>query len=1606
MKTKLSKRLLSVLLAIMMIVTSLPFVAISAFAADDTENLEASMEAFDVKISEMGADFTNLVAAYNAYVNAQKALDAYNYGGASNKVLTDAQNALDNAIGDVNRFMGYPAKYVEQVFANDSAAAEHAAKHTGILWTETGVNSARGSASGDTWDSYIYYPETTFMYDGKTTLSTTMILDANGNKNANKNRWILSAFATDSSGNISGDFSFNNALWRGEPSNFDANWATGYGTNKYLSSSTDGYNGGDGHQMRKSGVTNLTASSKNNRFANIWTFIGTMDNSENLRTFYPAVSVYVNNENKWNTTADQNRTINGTTAIRVVNVKRLLDTLTATQNKLAGIDLDDYAEGGLLQYFQILDSATTFSPTSFFASSNDYNSCVTAITNLINSLNNAPTDQKDSDAYENLRNAIDHKRSAYGNGENNGYTDESWGKFVEAWNNAKNFMAAVQEQGYTAPEDAQKLADILNGIQLVTSVEKADTTALETVIDRFYRYADIFTDATYAAAEKVINDAKIAVWGSVEAYKDAASGLDDTPENQQTILDQIANVEAAIRGLRIDPDAFVTTPYGRYSLNSAIALKDGVGDPKDYANYVVFDTAIGAANDYLLTLPVDDLTDYNNQYEAYIDMVSRIVEAYYDLEYAFTRIPNGSYASEPVYTSITQLEFLPDASDRYRMHADFTYPKSGVVFRTNHDAFTAKYGDADFTYYVNNGKDSNKEKNAVDGITINGTEDAVGKLSGTESSGAIGANPNPKAMSDSQKIAYAAGLSYNGFSLSNFRVTGENSFDTKWGYGVTAAGETIWDRQPAGDQLTQILGTVEGAGALEGSSRVRPSKDGSNASLTFTADMSYDVPSKATYELSSATVPEANTYTMSGRYFGVTYIYATQPGAQTYCGYGYMTSKSNNEPLYSTLTVVDITYLIKLCDMIEDTVVPNSQMYTDGTWKTLSDALVKAESNMEYMDMTAANILQECSDRYRNLWNAYVGLKIKEFDITFTYNTSPSRTTSQIIKVQYGETLSQYAEQIAAIIPPEFTSTDGVTLYTFTGWTPEIDYSAAVTREATYKAVYDTSLNTANFDEFNKAKADLIAMLNDYIYLAEHLKTVQEMIESMTYFDYTLEQQSEIMGEEQSAINAETDILLEIIEQLPSYEFDETAAEAAKAKAKAEMDSDVYDLAAIDFDYYETVNVAGKDVIGLLYTQEEIDDAVREVLNSASKLVYTIYLNNEEVGKAEYGTSVIVDSDGTFVIDVDDTTVDNPDCDLVAWSYSYAAPSRNNVQTAPKYMVTSNSLGFIVKGDTYLDTTPATAADEGYVVTFKTDDGKVFDVEYTVDGQVTMPDAPNYAFYKFAGYDNDKNAGDVITVTANTIITANYTALKDEEMYTISFFDGRDAWDDADPTSEGQYYYNELVKLSSSNAYVWATALYDEDTYGTTYVIVAYGTEYSFYACQSLANDEYMGLVALSEDEFNDITEPGGDTIYDGAGNELVAEQDTKTGAYIYPEAPATVSVLENVVPIYDDDGKFEKFSMIGTFTLPEGYTMIETGFLFSSQDDADLTVENVGVKGVARMKASRYTCGNQFVVNIKAPSNGATVNFKYAGYAIVQDAEGNLVTLYSKPVPGSTAGF
>ncbi len=1579
MKTKVSKRILSVLLAALMIITSVP---ITVFAFDVSADIDAAKDPAVIEVTDAmtayekkmdGKVYTNMSAAYNAYVDAQKAVDSYIYGGVSN-ALEGKADALTKAIANMGEFTAYKGNGVARIGSSTvpSDAYTNLLYADGSAATDYSVGVEAGKLSGALkygCFGYIYYPETVLLYDGSTSSMPVISGYANTNKRYKTQPRVM--YTT------TGNLAFKD-YWKGYSDGFvwstATNYQIGYSDNTWTGSMTC-----DNNSTKRS-------------YSNTMYYTGT-----------PTTALTTIDSTDWLFGQDHNSataTMNLGTKIQIVNYKILVDAIANNTDRL-NLHVSDYTQGGMAALCAAFDRATSLDPNSYFTSGNRATECANEIQAAANGLAVTPT--KDSQNYQNLRRAMDAKMAAYNNGVNNGLTDASYAELKTAYENAM----AIMRNGYGNPTGAQDAADILNGLVLQTDEQHVDTEALMALINAFESYEHIFTDDSYNAATEVVFAAKEAIWGAENKYGDPASSLLLSDENTAKVAAQVEAVGNAVKALRIDADAVVATQYGRHSLNDVIALAAAL-NPEDYSNYGDIQTAINKANEYIAKAAMTDLTDYTVQYNEYVAEIEKVMAAYNARKATFMSIPNGLAFKNDGINYLTDMT----RNDQGTVGVGFSYTNKAVVFRKTHEALNTTYGSATIKMLsgIKNGSSTPLANNMLDSININASDDAsTGYINGY-----LGASSKPPALTDAQKAANPGCLTYaaNGnstFALEKLRFAGRSDNNNCPRYFTLQDGTEIvygQDEIAYSTDLTEMLGTTDGVSSDPGRGGVFARTSNNDLATTYVnADMTLALPATNAPELTASTAPITVTnYVMRTNFSAV--VLRNVQNMTAVSGYERFTSVTNNEKIYTQVEVIDISYLVDLINMCNNLLKTDSAKYTDVSLKNFTDALSKAQEELDYNNatMTSNTIVDRCKTRYTNLWDAYQALELKKLAVTFNYKNADGTDASTVINVTPGHSLSEYADEVNAISTPQWISADGAYKYTFKEWSPAFDVNAAIIIDTTFTAVYGSESNLADFIAYNNAKATLLGKLTDETYTTADLQALNTAIGEMKYFTYTDEQKAATMGTEQAAINAETAKLVELAENLTPSTVDVSSAKALveKAKAEAGIDEDVYNLGALDFSYTSDVTVGDETVVGLTFgSQDDVDAALRDALNASNlnKRIYTVYLNDVAVGTAEYGSPVIVDSNGNFAKDVSDMDADISDnAKQVAWSYSYAAPSRNNAKSEPKYMLTASSLGFIVKGDTYLTTANAAENEEGFVVKFATNDGKVFDVKYTTNGSVTVPAAPNYAFYTFTGYEGGYQAGDTVTVTENMTITANYTA-DAATRFDVNYYESPDNFWEGSAAYSDSCAYEKLVTLSRSDAYCWAYVYESNDEYDE-YVILAYGTEYSFNVCRNI------DIISFSLEQFKTcVTDGATYFFYDGAGNLIEAEMDSATGEMIIPEV-ATVSVLDEVVPVYNSSNKLSKFSMIGTFALPEGYEIVEAGILFTSQQGSDLKVENVGKNGIARFKASRYNAGNQFVQNVWAPSDGRVVSFDYAAYAIVKDANGNLKTIYSKTVAGTTQGL
>ncbi len=1616
MKTKLSKRILSVFLAVLMMVTSVPMAAVTAFADNSgtvitdayIEAAKKQMSNFKEKLETPNASYKKVANAYNAYVGCQEALDAYIYGGASVSILTQATDNLKTAIAGIEEYTGDAAINAvnekdrtdySRVWAGDSSDLPL----KNILWSETNYSAERGAANGidgkganaPNVKTIIYYPEVTMLYDGKNIPQATIRVTATGDGNAkNKTRYVTAIELNNTDGIIL------DQNWKGfDGGNFDVAWALNYGTDSI--SYTDTQNGAKVYQVYDCDRWSWSSPTITPRNAsNFIKFTGTLANNELYRDITPSVSAaYGSSGGFIQVGGDITSTVEGNQKIHVVNFKALIDAVAANGSKMKTIDVSNYTQGGLSYYIKAMDDATAFNPLDWFTTSNNYTGCASEISRLISVMENADTTKTNDPAYDNLRKAMDAKMGDYNKGvQPEDSTDASWTELKTAYEAAMAIMSGLTTAGYNDPAGAQAAADRLAACNLEFAVSKIDTTELEAVIDALFSYESIFVPELRAEAYAAAAAAQIAVWGSVDNYPNTKDTLSDTPENQEIYANALENVKTAVKALRFSPDKFTMTSHGRFSLNSAIELLDTIEDPTDYNNYADLALAVEQAKIYLSTINDVELTDYPTQMENHRYVIEVVVSAYNDLEYTFTKIPDGTVARVGGRTEMTPLT----TKDTYNFQGQFSYTNSAVIIRTTRDAISVPWGRAT----VGVSSDCTNSNSGLDSITINPTMPKMPNGGQGGHNRIVQTNNNsstPIALDDQQKSDYSGCLTNGNFEFKNIKYSGRSHNNVASQAFVASDGTRVSAADAENIILDEMLTKTDGTATnpAHGCVTVSPSSK-ETAWAYVSGDLVLNGPQFDKPTLSVATTPVKRTYTLDTN-FAMVGLFNTQNGLINYSYYQWLTSESSGEKIHATVEVVDISTLVDL--VAECNLISEPAKYTEDSYSRFSTALKEAGSDIDYTNLTADRITEICESRYTNLWSAYNGLKLKTYTVQFKYMTVDGTEKTVTITPTHGDAVSSkpvYLNNFNKINLVDYV--DGNYTMQPIGWSPAFDIDAPITSDITYVAQYEAVLNVADFTAFNTAKNALVNALVDNKFTASSLKAAAAELAKLVYFDEAA--QADVMADKQADIDAETAVLEAQLAALKAVDYDKSVADAVKEQIALaqKTDPDMYD-SSVTLDNEEVVSICGKDVVGLVFeTQADLDKAIADAVNEMTPITYDIYLNGVKIGTGVYGEAVVINSDGVLYNNVEDHDTDTLDGEgWAAWNYHYKA---NTSESVDKYMFTAKAIGFIVRGDAYVTSTPADAPDSNYLVTIKdANSDKVLLAEIS-DGEYTLPKAPARPYYNFVNYVVDGvayNVGDVITLTANTTVEAVYTA-KEENTFDIIFYDGYANCIDGKVTDKVVgAKYDDVVTFTSENAYAWADSRVSMDGDASYFTVLHYGPTYSFNVYKSMADtDEYYGgLVALSQEDYNNLQrEDQVDILETPDGVQITPVSGNIYDGYVYSEAKPFVAAHNVPVPKYSESN-VEKFTLIGFTAAPAGYTVVEHGFLFTRNADvSSMTVEDVDMKNVVRMKSSNTTVGDQFVVDIKNPA--ASVSFKYSAYAVIKDAEGNTSYIYSNIIDGT----
>lgn len=1716
MAKRFMKKAIALFLSAIMVISSVPFFAVTAFAADDAliTTANTAMQNYDAKMN--GTIYTNMANAYRLYVQLNAMVDKYKYIGVDDGIAAKASelNTATNALTAFESYKGNKYAALPSGFNDNVSEAEYLQTYNNILYapsvdrtaTTGDIVMSEGKILGVRQATYfsgtVYFsPNAVMLYDGKTTPQIPV--------SAEYYSWRIQTYNVDTAelgcwiSRDDGGLTINQE-WNGRDTRNNSQWLLINNIKSYSLTGVKGNIGNFYHASNNNG--------EDSWYANELQFTSKMTADEPYRkatpifTFHAANGAQAGNLSNYRE-VEASQIAQNTSAlgsVYILNYKMLLDAVNAATTNIGNVA--SYSHGRMQTLLEAIDAATAYNPTAADYSNTEATVAAEGekIATLTANVKDAmSTVAEDTPNHYNLSVALSESKSTYERGNADGaYEAESWTAFANAYEAAYTIINNMPTNLYSDREEAKTAETTLRDAKAnLRTVGKVDTTNLEISIrnaENAIANSTIFTTASYEAAalEALLPQVKTAVWHSEANFGVDAEKLSDTAENRQIVAEKATQVNDAIRLLVINVDA--VSPRAGESMNAAINdAQPYIEKASDYSNIAVLQTAVDQARQFISTgnTPIDGSISgsVNNQIALYNTLTGDITNAIRNLRPSFSKITDGTLAN-PGQDVTTQVESTHgDTAGNWKLL--WTRPSGMIIFRTTHDAVTYDLPVGQFKY--SNTRDRDSLFDSVSLLATDLTDDSESTASTTQSEAMLSAG-DIEARPGLLKVTNA-GIDFEITSIKLQNVGGASN-----DYGRTYDGTAITDL--AHDWATE-LSTTEGG-------RVRSAdengdytvlgdsfkltggpivKKGTNIfAVTSTAHME-----ATTNEVTATTRPilsEFNTGT-AGTQMSMVYYWAYAPTIfATWYGYGYEV-----EPYQHVINIVDIASLIDLINDCEDSSKYNSLNYSVTSWDAFTTALTAAKAEMDYGSMSAMEIKDACVKRYDDLYQARRGLKAAAVNTTLkeavqkckpVYENDADKcdpTTFAAFSSAYQAAASKYAGDYSDINIRKYDK----------GSAEEQDAAALATA---LEDAFAALKYFADFSALDLAATNLATSIETKKYPASTLQAIADALAAFPYLNKNADERKlcfRTTGEDnqQDDIDAEIESVNALVDQLTASTFDDSALQAAIVSLKAQYkDPDAWQgvdqaVAALEDSWYTDVNVYGDVIVaGISYdTQEEVDAATTEILSQkVTPQQYDVYRNGTKIGTYSYGETV---------------TVHSLNGNVVNWYYAY---NSNTASNESKYYATAESIVFVVKGETQLTTSAEQDSNADNIkITYKNNlNGKPYMVEYAPKGTEYTLNAnpPALAYFQFTNY-TDAAGNPITTVNSqeNVTVYANYAYNDTTTKYSVTLTGlVHNLNYAADYIKITGLNYNDKVSFVEANMVGDALGKADakiavestSDTVQVNYLVKSTATAGSITGTAGTAapeNGVYTIPLAARLQKADNMTNPtyvgnndiayylsfgsaadcdayladtsrttptvklsnmfkagtigklriqsfGGDYVFRVHKDEyLVPAANYLAFGYNGSVSTSGLSIngalegYENAKDITDaNDPNFGlnqlkpiitaketivkgsgKFSMIGTFSLPEGCTEVEAGMLFCSNGTAtpttaDLTLSNVGKDGVARMKSSQHTQANQFVISVNTGSKTGPLGMQYAAYVIYNDAGGKQHIAISDEVSGS----
>ena len=1081
-------------------------------------------------------------------------------------------------------------------------------------------------------------------------------------------------------------------------------------------------------------------------------------------------------------------TKHGVKTIYAFNYKGLADAIKNPDKAKLLADVKNYQQGGLSTLIAAYDAATSWAKDANVRDINFSNigDKATMVTKMMNDINNGTaTVDTGYSSYTGLKKAMDSSKK-YRTTDNTGYTkytQEVWDPFVTAYDNAADYFYALYD---TNPNDTSIKADLVfaNAEPLSVALNTArdnlkngmkrsvvDTQILEHAIDNataLVNNPQYFVDGTVdTGLASLVSKIKTDIWTSEDSYGYDTEKIDLTTENQALVDSYVEQLCEKIAAAQFNLNYVLPN---NYSMTTAIAKAQTYEkDAENYGNYNVLQNAVADANTFQTQLGTFDGKIENqvaNTISSYSDLVTKIVTAFTGLQPAFKLISNGTFASR----GKTVKSEYASAKRPNNFKFYWEYSTDQIIFITNHEAYSYELPISRWGSY--NKQTGTDFETVFDSIILDANNLPNGELNLQGGAFAGHGWLSGTGMTATQLEEYKAktrlssGLELLIDSVKVTKSTGK-------AVGIDSSGANITDINH--DFIAELAVTDGHDTQAWGGIYAK------NGWTEFTTHTVVKVPAQtgaADADNKPSAISNRLLLGKGGAFFGNVYFWRyAESLADGWAGYGF-----ERAPLLLNVEFVNVSTLFDLiAECSSESFIATKSQYTTTSWNALQKAIIDANSNMDYANMTYDAIITECDRRYNNLYNAR--------------NTLEKCASNAALKKALSDYKNIYESHESDYKPESWTAFENAYINAAAAYNgdygdrnitnvlesdqPKIDAVVTALTDA-----FEALIKKISFTDLDNAYR-AIKNIPDNVYTAKSVELLEKTInENCSYIFLNDKQRAELYEDNTVAlkgVKAETEALKGYMNLLVSYDdipnLDDSTLQAEKEKLKASKDPDAYDpdkiaaaLAAVE----ETVTVRLQNVnivCKRFVSQEEIDTAITEALSTVGLKQYTLTVksdNNDSTGYVVNDKHVDVNGSVTFDYGTP-INIARADGSTVDWYYEYTS---TNTSLAKKLYSTTDELQLVLRGDTILTTKSGTSANNLKVSYVNSVNGSNVAVDYVPSGTKIILDAanaPNLPYYRFDSFKVNgvaKAPGDEITVTEDTRITYVY-AFTDTNSYKV-----------------------------------------------------------------------------------------------------------------------------------------------------------------------------------------------------------------------------------------------